>query len=57
MDLGIIKNLNTELLNYLFIMIQPAHLQKIYKKNLSHQERDSIRAELLREKLERVYIS
>ncbi|HEC69435.1 MAG TPA: protein arginine kinase [Candidatus Omnitrophica bacterium] len=55
-DLGIIKNLDTELLNYLFIMIQPAHLQKIYKKSLSHQERDSIRAELLREKLERVYI-
>jgi len=56
MDLGIIKNLDKELLNQLFIMIQPAHLQKIYKKRLSHEERDFIRAELLREKLERISI-
>ncbi|MBN2119949.1 MAG: protein arginine kinase [Candidatus Omnitrophica bacterium] len=56
MDLGIIRGLDTELINNLFIIIQPAHLQKIYKKKLSHQERDSIRATLLREKLEKISI-
>jgi len=53
-DLGIIKNLEKELINSLFIIIQPSHLQKIYKKKLSHQERDSIRASLLRDKLNSV---
>jgi len=54
MDLDIIKGLEQELLNNLFIVIQPAHIQKIHKKKLSHQERDSIRAALLRQKLGRI---
>jgi protein arginine kinase len=56
MDLGIIKGLDKETINNLFIIIQPAHLQKIYKKKLSHQERDSIRATLLRENLVKINI-
>jgi protein arginine kinase len=56
MDLGIIKGLDREILNNLLIIIQPAHLQKIYKKKLSHQERDAIRATLLREKLTKINI-
>jgi protein arginine kinase len=55
-DLGIINNFDTELINNLFIVIQPAHLQKTQKKKLSHQERDSIRADLLRSKLEKITI-
>jgi protein arginine kinase len=57
-DLGIIKdtdlakkNNSRELLNELFIVLQPAHLQKIEGKPLTESQRDSIRAELLREKL------
>ncbi len=58
LDLGIIKNIDLskgrqgrELINSLFIMIQPAHLQKIESKSLKEKERDYIRAEILREKL------
>jgi protein arginine kinase len=35
----------------LFIRTQPAHLQKDYERKLTTEERDSIRADLLREKL------
>jgi protein arginine kinase len=50
-DLGIVKDLERSLINELFILTQPAHLQKIEKKKLSPQERDVKRADLIREKL------
>lgn len=50
-DLGIIKGLERSLINELFILTQPAHLQKIEKKKLSPQERDIKRADLIREKI------
>jgi len=50
-DLGIIKDLNRRTINELFIITQPAHLQKIENKKLSSQERDLKRAELIRSKL------
>jgi protein arginine kinase len=50
-DIGIIKDLNRQLLNELFIIIQPAHLQKIEAKKLTTQERDVKRANLIRERL------
>ncbi len=53
-DLGIIRGLDKQLINHLFIMIQPAHLQKIYRKELSHQKRDFARTSLLRDKLKNV---
>lgn len=58
LDLGIIKNTDLsgsgqgrELVNNLFIMIQPAHLQKIESKSLNENERDCIRADILRDRL------
>ena len=58
LDLGIIKNTDLsskakgrEVINSLFIIIQPAHLQKIESKSLGERERDHIRAEILRDKL------
>lgn len=58
LDLGIIKSkdffLNEEarkVVNSLFIIIQPAHLQKMEAKSLKERERDCIRAEILRNKL------
>lgn len=58
LDLGIINpedSLNgqtgREAVNNLFIIIQPAHLQKIEGKVLKDDERDYIRASILREKL------
>jgi protein arginine kinase len=50
-DIGILKNINIQTLNQIFILIQPAHLQKIEGKVLSPQERDIKRAELIRKEL------
>ena len=57
LDLGIINSdtlQNKEghqLISNLFIMIQPAHLQKIEGKSLKEKDRDYIRASILRERL------
>jgi len=51
LDLGIIRGASRELMNNLFIIIQPAHLQKIKRSLLKEEERDYIRASILREKL------
>jgi len=50
-DLGLIKDLSRRAVNELFILIQPAHLQKIEKKKLTSAERDVKRAELIRNRL------
>lgn len=50
-DLGLIKTLDRRVVNDLFIVTQPAHLQKIEGKALSPEERDVKRAELIRERL------
>ena len=58
LDLGIIKNgvipvekKGREVVNSLFIMIQPAHLQKAEGELIKEKERDFIRARILRERL------
>ncbi|MFH0790727.1 MAG: protein arginine kinase [Candidatus Omnitrophota bacterium] len=51
-DLGIVnKNMDRRTINELFLITQPAHLQKMENKKLSSQERDVKRAEILRTKL------
>lgn len=50
-DLGVIKNLDRRLVNELFILTQPAHLQKLEGKALNSNERDVKRADLIREKI------
>ena len=50
-DLQIIKDVGRKAINQLFIMIQPAHLQKIEGKKLSSSERDVKRASVIRQKL------
>jgi protein arginine kinase len=49
--LGIVKELSVQRLNELFILAQPAHLQKLAGKELSSSERDIRRAELIRSRL------
>ena len=51
MDLGVLKEVDRRTINELFIMIQPAHLQKIEGKKLTTVERDARRATLIRKKL------
>ena len=50
-DLGMVKDIDRRRINELFIVTQPAHLQKIEDKKLSSQERDIKRAQIIREKL------
>jgi protein arginine kinase len=51
-DLGIVNKLiDRRTINELFIIIQPAHLQKIENKKLNSQERDAKRAEIIRSRL------
>jgi len=50
-DLDIIKDITQPAINELFILTQPAHLQKIEGKRLSTQERDVKRAEIIRDRL------
>ncbi len=50
-DLKMVKDIDRRTINELFIITQPAHLQKIENKKLSSQERDVKRAELIRNKL------
>lgn len=53
-DVGMIQNLGYPELNSLFLLIQPAHLQKLSGRALGPSERDIRRAELIREKLKPV---
>jgi len=50
-DMGVIKEITHKTINELFIMIQPAHLQKIEGKKLNAFERDTKRASVIRQKL------
>jgi len=50
-DLEIVKDVDRKAINELFIMIQPAHLQKLEGKKLTASERDAKRASLIRKNL------
>jgi protein arginine kinase len=49
-DIGVITDINRKTLNELFILTQPAHLQKLDGNKLSATERDVKRADLIRDK-------
>lgn len=49
--LGILKNVDIKTVNEIFILTQPAHLQKLENKILTADQRDIKRADLIREKL------
>ena len=51
-DLGLIRDIDRRAINELFLLMQPAHLQKIENKKLSPEERDIKRAEIIRLKLQ-----
>lgn len=51
-DLGILNDVTRRTINELFVITQPAHLQKINGENLSPSKRDTKRADLIRERLD-----
>lgn len=53
-DLGMFPSLDRSTVDELFILTQPAHLQKQHAEKLSAEERDFLRADMLRERLKNV---
>jgi protein arginine kinase len=53
-DLGLFPNTSRTLVDELFLITQPAHLQKQISDKLSAEERDLIRADMVREQLKNV---
>jgi len=54
MDLELFPGVDRSLPDELFILTQPAHLQKRYSDKLSAEERDVLRADMVRERLKQV---
>jgi len=53
-DLGLFPGVDRALVDELFILTQPAHLQKQHSEKLSAEERDLLRADMVRERLRNV---
>lgn len=53
-DLGLFASVDRSLVDELFILTQPAHLQKQHAEKLSAEERDLLRADMMRERLKNV---
>lgn len=50
-NLGLLGNVDISTVNELFILTQPAHLQRLEKRDLDPNERDATRAEFIRRQL------
>ncbi len=53
-DLGLFPDVERGLVDELFVITQPAHLQRQYSEKLGADERDLLRADMLRERLRNV---
>jgi protein arginine kinase len=53
-DVGLFPGVDRSLVDELFILTQPAHLQKQHSEKLSAEERDLLRADMVRERLRNV---
>ncbi|MFN7139258.1 MAG: ATP--guanido phosphotransferase, partial [Limisphaerales bacterium] len=54
-DLELFPGVERSLVDELFIITQPAHLQKTHSEKLAAEERDILRADMLRERLRQVH--
>src|SRR5512138_3117847 len=53
-DVGLFSGMDRSLVDELFILTQPAHLQRQHSEKLSAEERDLLRADMVRERLKPV---
>ncbi len=53
-DIGVFPRIDRSLVDELFILTQPAHLQRQHSEKLSAEERDLLRADMLRDRLKTV---
>ena len=51
-NLGLVRDLSISRVNELFVLTQPAHLQKINRKILDREKRNAARAEFIRSRLD-----
>src|SRR5438105_4482572 len=51
MDVGVFAGVDRSLADELFVITHPAHLQKAFSEKLSAEERDLLRADMVRERL------
>ncbi|MEZ5357364.1 MAG: protein arginine kinase [Candidatus Zixiibacteriota bacterium] len=51
MAIGVIENISIDTINEILLLSQPAHLVKFYGEDLDSAQRDTLRAEMVREKL------
>jgi protein arginine kinase len=51
LEMGLIRNLEEETVNQLMLLTQPGHLQKLVNKDLQSEERDEVRATMIRNQL------
>jgi protein arginine kinase len=54
LDMSLFPGVEQALINELFIITQPAHLQRQISEKLSAEERDLLRADLLRDRLQQI---
>ena len=56
-ELGFVKNLTIAKINEIMLQTQPGHLQKMKQRNIGPEERDSLRAEIVREELKGISLA
>lgn len=55
--LGMIREIDTLALNYLLVYSQPAHLQRLYSRDIATADRDELRAQYIRKALQHIDLS
>jgi protein arginine kinase len=55
-ELDLVKNADVKLINELMLLTQPGHLQRIMKQTINPEERDTVRARIVRERLAKLTI-
>jgi len=55
-ELELVRNADVKLVNELMLLTQPGHLQRIMKQTISPEERDVVRARIVRERLAKLTI-
>jgi protein arginine kinase len=55
--LGIIRDIGALALNYLLVYSQPAHLQRLYSRDITTTDRDILRAQYIRKALLHIDLS
>ena len=56
-ELGIVRDLTVGRINEIMLLTQPGHLQKTAGKELTPEERDELRSQIVRQKLRQVILA